>query len=74
MIEYKTLWEKEKLLVMSNLYFSHKVLKSCLLLMRQNEDLWSKELNLMKMVENSPKVFEKLFCKHVKTLVYVGKD
>ena len=30
-------WEKEKLLVTSNFVFSHNVLKSCLLLMRQNE-------------------------------------
>ena len=29
----KTLWEKEKLLVTSNLFFSHNVFKSCLLLM-----------------------------------------
>ena len=42
--ELKTLWEKEKLLVTSNLSFSHNVFKSCLLLMRQNEYLWSKGL------------------------------
>ena len=29
---------------MSNFYFSHNVFKNCLLLMRQNEYLWSKEL------------------------------
>ena len=44
LIEQKTLWEKEKLLIMSNFSFSHKVFKSCLVLMRQNEYLWSKGL------------------------------
>ena len=38
------MWEKEKLLVTSKFFFSHNVLKSCLLLMRQNEYLWSKGL------------------------------
>ena len=45
LIELKTLWEKEKLLVTSNFPFSHYVFKSCLLLMRQNEYLWSKGLS-----------------------------
>ena len=45
LIELKTLWEMEKLLVMSNFSFSHNVFKSCLLLMCQNEYLWSKGLN-----------------------------
>ena len=40
----ETLWEKKKLLVTSNLSFSHNVFKSCLLLMCQNEYLWSKGL------------------------------
>ena len=44
LIELKTLWEKEKLLVTSNFFFTHNVFKSCLLLMRQNEYLWSKGL------------------------------
>ena len=44
LIEKKTLWEKKKLLVMSNFFFSHYVFKSCLLWMRQNEYLWSKWL------------------------------
>ena len=44
LIESKTLWEKEKLLIMSNFSFSHNVFKSCLLLMRQNEYLWRKVL------------------------------
>ena len=40
----KTLWEEEKLLVTSNFFYSHNVFKSCLLLMGQNEYLWSKVL------------------------------
>ena len=44
LIEEKTLWEKEKLLVMSNFFFSHNVFKSCLSLMRQNEYSRSKGL------------------------------
>ena len=39
LIELKTLWEKEKLLVTSNFSFSHSVFKSCLMLMCQNECL-----------------------------------
>ena len=35
------MWEKKKLLVTSNFFFFHNVFKSCLLLMRQNEYLWS---------------------------------
>ena len=42
LIEWKTLREKEKLLVRSNFIFSHDVFKNCLL--RQNEYLWSKRL------------------------------
>ena len=38
------LWEKEKLLVMSNFSFSHNVFKSRLLLICQNEYLWRKGL------------------------------
>ena len=34
LIEYKTLWEKKKLLITSNFFFSPSVFKSCLLLMR----------------------------------------
>ena len=44
MIEQKTLWEKEKLLVTSNFFVSHNVFKSCLLLMLQNDYLWSNGL------------------------------
>ena len=47
LIELKTLWEKEKLLVTSNFSFSHNVFKSCQLLMCQNEYLWSKGLNMV---------------------------
>ena len=39
-------YEQEKLLVMSNFSFSHNVFKSCLLLMRQNEYLWSTGLSV----------------------------
>ena len=45
LIEYKILWEKKKLPVMSNFFFFQNVFKSCLLLMHQNEFLWSKGLN-----------------------------
>ena len=38
------MWEKKKLLVTSNFFFSHNVFKTCLLLMRQNECLCSKGL------------------------------
>ena len=39
LIEWKTLWEKKKLLVTRNFFFSLNVFKSCLL--RENEYLWS---------------------------------
>ena len=41
LIELKALREKKKPLVTSNFSFSNNVFKSCLLLMRQNEYLWS---------------------------------
>ena len=44
LIEWKTFWEKKKLLVMSNFSFYNNVFKSCLLLIRKNEYLWSKGL------------------------------
>ena len=53
LIEVKTLWEKEKLLVTSNFSFSHNVFKSCLLLMRQNEYLWSKGLNTLSLYQST---------------------
>ena len=40
----KTLWEKKKLPFTSNFSFSHNVFKSWLLLVRQNEYIWSKGL------------------------------
>ena len=49
LIEQKTLREKEKLLVTSNFSFSHNVFKSCLLLMRQTQYLWSKGLKILKL-------------------------
>ena len=47
LIEWETLWEKEKLLIKSNFSFSHNVFKSCLLLLRQNEYLCSKGFKTM---------------------------
>ena len=62
-IEYKTLWEKEKLLVTSNFSFSHNVFKSCLVLMCQNKYLWTTGLKGRKwcLVKLSPclTMFEK---------------
>ena len=43
--ELKTLWEKGKLLITSNIAFLNNVFKSCLLLMHQNEYLCSKGLS-----------------------------
>ena len=45
LIEQITLWEKETLLVTSNFSFSDKAFKSFLVLMRQNDYLWSKGLS-----------------------------
>ena len=42
--EYKSLLEKEKLLLTSNFLISYNVFKSYPLLMSQNEYLWSKGL------------------------------
>ena len=41
------MWEKKKLLIKSNFFFSHNVFKSCPFLTRQNEYLWSKGLKHM---------------------------
>ena len=41
---YKTLWEKEKLLVMSNFSFSHNVFKRLVLQTRKSKGLFGKEL------------------------------
>ena len=40
----KTLWEKEKLLITSNLFFSHSVFKRVLLQTRKNHGLFGKGL------------------------------
>ena len=42
---YKTLWEKEKLLVTSNFSVSHGVFKKLVLQTRKNQGLFRKELN-----------------------------
>ena len=47
---YKTLWEKEKLLVMSNFSFSRNVLKKPVLQTRKNQGLFGKGLNNVKKV------------------------
>ena len=64
LIEHKTLWAKEKLLVTSNFFFSYNVFKTWMLLMRQNEYLWSKGLTLYHTILtfNDPK--EEGFGKH----------
>ena len=41
---WKTLCQKEKLLVTSNIYFSHSVFKRCLMQTRKNQGLFGKEL------------------------------
>ena len=43
---YKTLWEKEKLLVTSNFSFSHSVFKRLVLQTRKNQGLFGKGLIL----------------------------
>ena len=42
----KTLWEKEKLLVTSNFFFSHSVFKRFVLQTRKNQVLFGKGLTL----------------------------
>ena len=46
--------EKGKLLVKINFSFSHYVFKSCLLLMRQNEYLWSEDFKFEGLPAYSP--------------------
>ena len=46
----KTLWPKEKVLIMSNLTFGHNVFKSHLLLLRQNASAGGKRLTVQKML------------------------
>ena len=42
---WKTLWEKEKLLITSNFSFSHSVFKRHVLQTRKNQGLFGKGLN-----------------------------
>ena len=42
---YETLWEKEKMLVMSNFTFSHSVFKRLILQTRKNQGLFGIGLN-----------------------------
>ena len=60
----KTLWEKEKLLVMSNFSFSHSVFKRLVSQGRQKASLCRNELNVAKMVTSifsfSHSVFQSL--------------
>ena len=44
LIGFKTLWEKEKLLVTSNFFFSHSVFKRLVLQTRENQGLFGKGL------------------------------
>ena len=44
----KTLWEKEKLLIMSNFFFSHSVFKSLVLQTCKNQGLFGKGLKTLK--------------------------
>ena len=46
----KTLWEKEKLLIMSNFSFSHSVFKGLILQTRKNQGLFGKGLTSLKIV------------------------
>ena len=43
--QQKTLWEKEKLLIMSNFFFSHSVFKRIVLQTRKNQGLYGKGLS-----------------------------
>ena len=49
----KTLWQKKKLLVLSNFSFWHDVFKSRLLQMRENAPLGGKGLNILNNDESS---------------------
>ena len=50
---YKTMWEKDKLLVTSNLSFSHSVFKRLALQTRKNQGLFGKELSQSEVVLHS---------------------
>ena len=58
----KTLWEKEKLLVTSNLSFSRSVLKRLVLHTRKIQGLFGKELNIAYM-------YKKHLCQREKLLI-----
>ena len=47
----KTLWEKDKLLITSNLSFSHSVFKRLVLQTRKNQGLFGKELKEKKSLQ-----------------------
>ena len=67
---------KGKLLVTSNLSFSHNVFKSCLYLICQNEYLWSKRLNVRQLRHNSESALTCLIVgekKDLKTLKFETK-
>ena len=49
----KTLWEKVKLLVMSNFFFSHSVFKRLVLETHKNQGLLGKALNELKTVDGN---------------------
>ena len=49
----KTLWEKKKLLVTSNFFFSYSVLKSLVLQTRKNQGLFGKGLKLILVIVDS---------------------
>ena len=46
-IDLETLWQKEKLLVLSNFFFCHKVFKSRLLQKHQKVSTWGKGLSTL---------------------------
>ena len=58
------MWEKEKLLVTSNFSFSHNVFKRYLLLISQNEYLWSKGLTFYHTIMTFMNLIEEAFKKN----------
>ena len=67
---WKTLWEKEKLLLTSNFSFSHGVFKRLLLQTRKNQGLFGKELNMAEQLKFHLKGF---FLRVVKTTDHLLK-
>ena len=65
--EWKTLWQKELLLIMSNFFFCHNVFKSCLLQRCQKASTFGKRLTKLKnvfqlyCVSSSPIIFSWLY-------------